>query len=159
MLIHPRRTATLATRLDSESVREALRPIVETAAQATGSFGWREPFVGGQLGERDFHFAYRFTSPANPQTYDIHGTIDELKPGWRVVRLEIRARTAWLSPLTLGAMALLLALCVFVGRVPIVPALAIGVGVVLVYAFVNLLYLPDHILSKVSDAVESRIRG
>lgn len=160
MFVRPCRSATIRTRLDVDAVRSYLSVLAEEGSPegvdrllAHGFF-----LAGAAVGERDFHFDYRFNSSKNPQTYAVRGTIRDERD-WRILRLKLTAHDPWLGPLEAIFLAIFIAFYVFTGEMPPKAAIGIFFGLTGLYAIANLLYIPAVVTARASALLASQVRG
>jgi hypothetical protein len=146
----PSRTLTLRTRL---SIERALEGIEQLVARP-------DPWglLGGERGETTFRLDYVFSAPKNRQRYLVQGRIED-NGQWRVVRLELQAESAWIHPLMIAFIVLLLAFPVYAGDLSVGAAIAMVAGMLTFYAFVNLLYVPDLVRRRVGKLVAEAVKG
>lgn len=159
VFVRPCRSATIRTRLDAESVQARLSVLVNDGApEGATRFFANGFFLGGSVGPRDFHLDYRFNSAKNPQTYAIHGRVQET-PDWRILRLKLTAHAPWVSRWEALAMALFTGFYVYTGEMPPRGGVFAFAFVMAIYAFANLFYIPDVVTSRVSGILASEVRG
>ena len=158
MFVHASRSVTIRTRLDRETIRERLSAIAAAGTPPPGGFIEKGHFLGGSVGAEEFDLDFRFASAKNAQTLRVRGRV-QVYPDWRVLRIRITSRDPWMHPLFLivpGAIAALhLAFGVLPGPDVVVPF----VVVTAIYAFVNLLYVPDLAMGRVAGEVASAVDG
>ena len=159
MNVRPRRSAAIRTRLDVEHVRQRVQ-VVGSEGEPEGS-EWlvsHSYFIGGSVGDREFHLDYKFNSAKNPQTYSVVGTIQDTHD-WRVIRLKIKAHSPWMGWWAFGGVVLFVAFAVLTGDLPPSGGVAaVGVTVVLA-ALANLLYVPDVVTHRVCVRLAGALRG
>ena len=159
MFVRPCRSATLRTRLDREEIRERLATLAaDPPPDGAGIFFAQGFFLGGTVGAQDFHLEYKFNSAKNPQTYSVHGRLEESRD-WRLLRLKLTAHAPWVSPWELGALALFLGLSIYFGRIAAGAAVTVALFLMAVYAAANLFYVPDVVTHRVSSLLASQVRG
>lgn len=160
MFVRARRSATIRTRLDPDTVRERLAAL----AAAGGPEGFDRLMAsgffldGGSVGRRDFHLDYRFNSAKNPQTYAVHGRLVDT-PDWRIVRLKLTAHDPWLGPMELLLLGAFLAFHAVMGELPARAAVGALLLVMVVYALANLLYIPEVVTSRIAGQIASALNG
>ena len=154
------RSATVRTRLDLDAVRSYLSVLAEEgASEGLGRILANGYFLGGaSVGARDLNLDYRFNSARNPQTYAVHGRIQDT-PDWRILRLRLTAHHPWLGAVELLFLVLFMAFHVFAGEVPAMGAVLAVAVVMASYAGANLFYIPDVVTSRVSGLVASAVRA
>jgi hypothetical protein len=157
--VRPCRSATIRTRLDAEAIRERMSALAsEPEPEGFDRMMAHGYFLGGSVGAKDFDIDYRFNSRKNPQTYAVHGKVQETKD-WRIVRLKLTAHAPWLSGLELLFLAGFIVFYIATGELPPRPAIGIFVGVTAVYAIANLLFIPEVVKGRVSGIVASQVSG
>jgi len=139
-----------------ESVRERIAGIAR-GTESPGSFVAQGHFLGGTVGADDFHLDFRFGGK-NPAQYSVRGRIQDAKD-WRILRLKLTARDPWLGPIELAALAGFVAFHAWADEVPARGAIAVLAGVMAFYAFLNLLYVPDVVTSRVSGSIAAELNG
>jgi hypothetical protein len=154
------RSATIRTRLDEEAIRARLSVLVDDPVPDGFGRVLANGYIleGGVVGPREFSLDYRFNSARNPQTYSVHGKVQDTRD-WRILRLKLTARDPWLGPVELFFLVLYLALYVFTGEVPPKGAFVILAAVMGLYAAANLLYIPSVVTSRVSCLLASEVHG
>ena len=160
VLVRPRRTVTIRTRLDLETVRERLSALAAEGEPAGWArFNAHGYFLdGGTVGADGFRLDYRFNNHKHPQVYAVHGTFQETED-WRLVRLELVAQSPWLSVWQLLAMAAGAASTAYFGPVPPIGALLfLGVAVGLA-ACANLLWVPSVSAGRAAAWLASELSG
>lgn len=159
IFVRPCRSATIRTRLDAEAIRERMSALAsEPEPEGFDRMTANGYFLGGFVGAKEFDIDYRFNSQKNPQTYAVHGKVQETKD-WRIVRLKLTAHTAWLSGLEILGLVGFAAFYVATGELPPKPAIAIVVGLTAIYAIANLLFIPSVVNGRVSAIVASQVNG
>lgn len=157
MFVRSRRSAAVRTRLDLETVRERLRRIAG-GTPPPGGFVEKGHFLGGTVGADDFHFDFRFASAKDPQTYTVHGRVQDHRD-WRILRLKVVSKDPWMHPLVFvfpaGFLGLHLAYGVWPEEGPLV---AFG-AVMAVYALKNLFIVPDFVAGRVAGEIAARVNG
>ena len=159
MLVRPRRTATIRTRLDGPAVMERLSALVAAPVPEGMSRLMAKGYFlgGGSVATSDFNVEYHFNNLKNAQTYTVDGVLEET-PEWRVLRLTLTARDPWIAWWMLVLIALVSAVATLGGA-------RTGAGVMLflfvvaVVAVANLFYIPDVVADRVSRQVASAVRG
>ena len=161
IFVRPSRSATVRTRLDRGAIRERLSALVADPGPR-GLARWRAHgfFVGGRVEAREFTADYTLANFKNPQTYAIHGALEEAEE-WRIVRLRLTAHAPWASRVELGVLAALLLFLYMFGPGEMSPAGAIGLFLFVtgIYAFANLLYIPSAVNRKVAAIVARQVDG
>ena len=158
MFVHATRSVTVRTRLDEDTIRERLSAIAAAGTRPPGGFIEKGHFLGGTVAAEEFDLDFRFASARNAQTLRVRGRV-QVYPDWRVLRVKITSRDPWMHPLFLvvpgGIVALHLAFGVLPGPEIVVPFLVATA----IYAFVNLLYVPDMAMSRVAGELASAVDG
>lgn len=161
IFVRPCRKATVRTRLDAGAVRERLSALVADPGPR-GFARWRAHgfFVGGRVEAKEFTVEYKLANFKNPQTYAIHGALEEAE-GWRILRLRLTAHSPWASWVELGVLAALLLFLYTFGAEDMSPAGAIGVFLFVMgmMALVNLLYIPSAVNRRVAAIVARQVDG
>jgi hypothetical protein len=157
VFVRARRSATIRTRLDVETIRERLSALAR-GTTPPGGLVEKGHFLGGTVGADDFHFDFHFASQKDPQTYTVHGRIqDHLE--WRILRLKVVAKGPWMHPLILVVPAGVVGVHLAFGFLP-EKAFVVSCGVVLViYALRNLLFLPDLVTGRVAGEIAATVSG
>jgi hypothetical protein len=159
MFIRPCRSATIRTRLDAAEIRERLSSLAAEPPPEGGSAFFAHGYVlGGSVGARDFHLDYKFNSAKNPQTYSVHGAVEETRD-WRILRLKLTAHAPWFSKWELGGLVLFLAFSLYTREIPPAGAASLALFVMALYAGANLFYIPDVVTNRVSSLVAAQVRG
>jgi hypothetical protein len=159
IFVRPCRSATIRTRLDAEAIRERLAFLAsEAAPEGFDRLMANGYFLGGYVGPKEFKVDYKFNSSKNPQTYAVHGRVQETKD-WRILRLKLTAHSPWLSGIEMVFLAAFVAFYVFTGEMPPGPAVAVFVVVTAIYAFANLMFIPDTVKQRVSSIVAAQVSG
>jgi len=157
MFVRPCRSAAIRTRLDLETVRERLARIAQGTASPDTPIT-RGHVLSGTVGPDDFHLAFRFQSAKNPAKYSVRGRIQD-ETDWRIVRLKLTARDPGLGPVELAFLAGFVALHVWAEELPAKAGIGALMAVMVFYALVNLLYVPDLVTSRVAGAIAAEING
>ena len=158
MLVRPRRSATIRTRLDMPGAMERLSALVAAPPpEGVARFLSKGHFLGGSVGTSSFNVDYRYHNPKNPQTYTVEGALEDTGE-WRVVHLTITAHDPWIAWWMLPLIALLAGLGTY-GRARPGAGVLLFLFVVAVVAAANLLYIPDRVAERVSALVASAVRG
>ena len=159
VFVRPCRSATIRTRLDAETIRERMSALAsEPEPEGFDRMMANGYFLGGFVGAREFDIDYRFNSRRNPQTYAVHGKVQDARD-WRIVRLKLTAHTAWLSGLEILGLLGFTVFYVATGELPPKPAIGIFLGLTAVYAIANLLFIPTVVKGRVSAIVASQVNG
>ncbi len=157
MFVRARRSATIRTRLDVEAIRERLSAIAR-GTPPPGGFFEKGHFLGGTVGADDFHFDFDFASQKDPQTYTVHGRIQDHQE-WRILRLKIVSKGPWMHPLFLVIPAGILLPHLAYGVMP-EKGLFVAFGVAIaVYAIRNLFFLPDLVTGRVAGEIAAEVNG
>ena len=155
----PHREAQIRTRGSVEEVLGCLRRFVTGPTPAgLQQFLAKGYFSNGTLGDREFQVDYRFNSLRNPQTYVVHGTIED-SPDWRFVRLTIEARTPWLGAWSFVGLVAYAAFQVYVGRLPAGASIFIVAFVIALLALANVLYIPGVAAARIAHRVARELYG
>ena len=160
MFVRPCRSATIRTRLDLDAVRARLSGL---AAQGTppGSEVWvSRGFIrpGGSVDAHDFRLDFRLNSARNQQTYAVRGHLQDTND-WRVLRLTLTAHDPWLSRVELFFLVVFTGLYAVTGEMPPGGAIAALLGLMALYAFVNLLWVPDMVTGRVTGILATELNG
>jgi hypothetical protein len=158
VFVRARRSATIRTRLDRETIRERLSPFARGEDRAPGFWIEKGRFTGGTVEESAFQLDFLFDRSRNGQTYAVKGRVqDDLD--WRVIRVKLTARDPWLSKVELFFIALFTGLHYVAGDVPRRGALAVLLFVMGLYAFINLFWVPALVTGRVSGEIASAVNG
>ena len=158
VFVRPCRSATIRTRLDPETIRARLAGLAD-GTEDSGVIVARGHFLGGgRVDAREFHFDFRLNSAKNAQNYAVHGRVQDTRD-WRVLRLKLTAHDRWLAPIELAFLAGFIALHVVFDAMPAGGAVAFLAALMAMYAFINLLWIPDKVTSRVADIVASTVNG
>ena len=159
MFVRACRSATIRTRLDVDSVRERLAALAaQPAPEGMRGFFANGVFEGWEVDAREFRLDYRMPNPKNPQTYAVRGTVQDMRD-WRIVRLKLTAHDPWLGPIELLFFLGFIAYHVFLEELPPRGAVMVLLLVMSVYAFANLLYIPDVVTNRISALIASEVNG
>ena len=157
MFVRARRSATIRTRLDVETIRERLSAIARGTPHP-GGLVEKGRFLGGTVGADDFHLDFDFASQKDPQQYTVHGRIQDHKE-WRILRLKVASKDPWMHPLFLVVPATVFAVHLAFGFLPEKP-FVVSCGVVMaVYALKNLFFLPDLVTGRVAGEIAAEVNG
>ena len=159
IFVRPCRSATIRTRLDAETVRDRL----EALAGGGSPEGWDRfmshgYFLNGRVDAKELHIDYHYNAHRNPQTYAVHGRVQDTRD-WRVLRLKMTAHKPWLNLLET---AILLGVAVFymaTGEFPPGPALGMVAIVTAIYAFANLMFIPNQVQLRVASMLATQVNG
>ena len=156
MFVRACRSATIRTRLDVEGVRERLAAL---AAHPTpdGVFA-RGESRGWILDPHEFRFDYEVTEPKKGNSYAVRGTVQDMRD-WRIIRLKLTAHAPWMAPLELAMMVFLPALYVLLGGAPTRIAVFVMLYVVGLFAYFNLVHIPDAVTGRIAERIASEIKG
>ena len=159
IFVRPCRSATVRTRLDAGGIQERLSVLVNDRPQGLAWLRAHGTFVGGRVEAKEFTVDYKFNNFKNPQTYAIHGRLEETGE-WRILRLRLTAHSPWMSRFELFGLAAVMFFVYIFGRGNGGGAL-IGFFLVLIgfYAFANLLYIPSSVNRRVAAMVARQIDG
>ena len=157
MFVRARRSAAVRTRLDPETVRERLRGIAG-GTPPPGGLVEKGHFLGGTVVADEFHFDFRFASAKDPQTYTVHGRVQDHRD-WRILRLKVVSKDPWMHPLFLVFPAGFLGLHLVYGLMPEKGPLVAFAVVMAVYAFKNLFVVPDFVTGRVAGEIAARLNG
>ena len=159
IFVRARRSATVRTRLDVEAVHERIAALAaEPAAGGMKAFFADGHFAEWTVGRQDFRFDYTVNNPKNRQSYAVHGTVRDARD-WRILRLKLTAHDPWLGRIELGFLVAFVAFHAFTGEVPAGGAVLILLFVMAVYAFANLMYIPDAVTSRMAGLIASEVNG
>ena len=159
MFVRPSRSATIRTRLDREEIHDRLAALAaHPPPDGTSALFAHGYILGGSVSPRDFHLDYKFNSAKNPQTYSVHGTLEET-PDWRILRLKLTAHAPWVSKWEVGALVLFLGVSIYARDMRPGGALAAALLVMAIYAAANLFYVPDAVTQRVSSALAAHLKG
>ena len=159
IFVRPCRSATIRTRLDVDAVRERLTAVATAPApEGLDALLAKGTFDAWTLGERDFRFDYTVNNPKNRQSYAVKGTIQDARD-WRVLRLKLTAHDPWLGRIELGFLVAFILLYVALGEMPPGGAVMVLLFVMAVYAFANLMYIPDVVTGRIAGLLASEING
>ena len=159
IFVRPCRSATIRTRLDAEAVRDRLSTLAgEGSPEGWDRFMSHGYFLNGRVDVKELHIDYHYNAHRNPQTYAVHGRVQDTKD-WRILRLKMTAHSAWLSGIELVILAALLGFWVVTGEKP--PAAAVGTLLIVtaVYAFANLLFIPEQVKLRVASMLATQLSG
>ena len=107
IFVRPCRKATVRTRLGAGAIQERLSALVDDAGpQGFDRLRAHGFFVGGRVEAKEFTIDYKFNNFKNPQTYAVHGALEETAE-WRILRLRLTAHSPWLSWVVVAALAAL----------------------------------------------------
>ena len=159
MFVRPCRSATIRTRLPVDEVTTRLSVLVnDPPPGGTSAFFAHGYFLGGSVDGSDFYLDYKFNSHKNPQTYGVHGKLQDARD-WRILRLKLTARDPWLSRIELFFILMWIAFYVILGEMPPKGAFGILIFVMGIYATANLLYIPSLVTERVSALLASEVNG
>ena len=157
MFVRARRSATVRTRLDVETIRERLGRLAR-GTPPPGGLVEKGHFLGGTLGTDDFHLDFRFASAKDPQAYTVHGRIQDHQE-WRILRLKVASKDPWMHPWFLVFPVGIVGLHLVYGVMP-ERGILVAFGVVMaVYAIRNLLFLPDLVTGRVAGEIAATVNG
>lgn len=159
VFVRARRSATIRTRLDVETVHERIAALAaEPAAGGMKAFLAHGHFAGWTVEPQDFRFDYTVNNPKNRQSYAVHGTVRDARD-WRILRLKLTAHDPWLGRIELGFLAAFTAFYAYSGELP--PGFAVFslLFVMAVYAFANLMYIPDAVTARMAGLIASEVNG
>lgn len=151
------RSATIRTRLDRETIRERLSTLAAGSPPSEGPLE-KGHFLGGAVGTEEFHFEFRFASQKNTQNYSVHGRVGDHQD-WRVLRLKLTAHDPWLGRIELAFLAGFVLLHVVLEEAPAGGGVLALLFVMSIYAFFNLMYVPDVVTSRVAGTIASEVNG
>jgi hypothetical protein len=155
----PHREAAIRTRGSVDEVLDCLRRVVAgPSPSAWQQFLAKGYFSNGTLGDREFRVDYRFNNFRNPQTYAVHGTIED-SPQWRLLRLRIKARTPWLGAWSLAGLLAYGAFQVYLGQVSLAASTVIVACAVGLLAFANAFYIPGVAAARISHQIAREVYG
>jgi hypothetical protein len=159
IFVRPCRSATIRTRLDAQAVHERLVILADEPAPE----GWDRMmahgyFANGRLDDRELRIDYKFNSRRNPQVYAVHAKVQDTKD-WRILRIRLTAHAPWLSGIEVLFLAGLLVFYVATGEAPPPAAIATFLVVTAVYAFANLMFIPDQVKARVASIVATQVNG
>ena len=124
---------------------------------APGGLVEKGHFLGGTVGADDFHLDFDFASQKDPQTYTVHGRIqDHLE--WRILRLKVVSRTLDVPRVLIIPAGILLPHLAY-GVMP-EKGLFVAFGVAIaIYAIRNLFFLPDLVTGRVAGEIAAEVNG
>jgi hypothetical protein len=158
MFVRPCRSATIRTRLDAKAIRERISFLAgEPPPEGVDRFLSHGYWLNGWVGPTTFDIDYLYNSKHKPR-FAVHGRVQETKD-WRILRLKITARAPWLSALELVLLVGFTAFMVATGELPprgAVASLALVTGI---YAFANLLFIPNAVRERVSSMLATQVDG
>lgn len=159
MFVRACRSATIRTRLDVDTVRERLAALAaEPPPEGMKGFFAGGRYEGWDVDGQEFRLDYRVNNPKNPQSYAVRGTVQDMRD-WRILRLKLTAHDPWLGPIELIFLAAFVGFHVYLGEVPPKGAVLILLFVMAVYAFANLLYIPDVVTNRIAERLASEVNG
>ena len=158
MFVRASRSATIRTRLDRETIRERLSPLTAGQERAPGVFIEKGRFTGGTVDENAFQLEFLFDSSRNSQTYAVKGRVQDDRD-WRVLRLKLTARDPWLGRVELFFLVLFVGLHYVAGDFPHGAAVAVLLGIMALYAVINLLWVPAVVTGRVSGEIAAAVNG
>ncbi|HEY2941873.1 MAG TPA: hypothetical protein VGN09_05525 [Vicinamibacteria bacterium] len=153
------RTRTIRTRLEGEALRQRLAALAEEqepeGARRLLADGF---FLAGHVDGQAFDLAYRHNNPRNAQTFDVHGVIDAT-PDWQILHLRMTAQQPWARWWEIAIWAAVAAGLAVARSIKPGAALVIFAFVNAVYAFANLLYIPDVSAGRIARLVARAVNG
>jgi hypothetical protein len=158
--VRPRRQVTIRTRLDLEAMRERLAAL----AAAGEPEGWERfnahgYFLdGGAVGPSDFILDYRFNNPKNAQVYAVRGVFEETDD-WRYVHLDFEAHEPWMGGWESLGTAALIAAVTWLRGLPWTAGIAVLVFTIAIWAWANLLYVPDKCCDRAASWIATELSG
>ena len=159
IFVRPCRSATIRTRLDAETVRERLSALAgEGSPEGWDRFMSHGYFLNGRVDVKELHIDYHYNAHRNPQTYAVHGRVQDTRD-WRVLRLKMTAHAPWLSWIEMSVLALVMGFYVVTGEAPPAPAIGVCIFVTAVYAFANLMFIPDRVRERVAAMLATQVSG
>jgi hypothetical protein len=159
VFVRPTRSAMIRTRLDREEIDRRLSELAERHAPVglarllTGDYT-----TDGAVGSGGFTLTYVFNARRNRQPYTVHGSVNET-PDWRLIRLKLTAQTPWMTAWSIAVLGAYLGYLVYADGLGVEPAVWILFFVLLLFAMVNLLYVPAAVTRRVADLIAGQLSG